>query len=521
MRITYIGHAGLFIETAAGSILCDPWFNPAFFASWFPFPSNETIDIGRIARPDYLYISHEHRDHLDHRFLRDNVDKRVRVLLPDYPIQSLERELRDIGFTSFVRTKNMQPMDLGGLRIAIAALVSPSDGPEGDSGLFVDDGAHRIFNQNDSRPADMAALLQLGPFDAHFLQFSGAIWYPMVYRLSAQLKANLGRRKRANQQARALDFIGQLNAAHIFPTAGPPCFLDDDLFHLNDFENDPTNIFCDQTVFLDYMKDHGIDRGHLVIPGTSILLDGTECRVTHPIADADVAAIFEDKRSYLEAYRERRRPRIEAERAGWPEGSPDLVQMVAARLEPLLAIADLTSAGVNGRILVHCKVASIVIDFLTRRVYAWRGEACAYRFWVAPGLLEHCVRYENDWVNSLFLSCRFEAERDGPYNEYVYNFFKCLTPERLQYAEGYYAEESNADELLMMGDYLIQRRCPHLKADLARFGRLENGILTCSMHGWQFDIETGECLTSAERRLYTRRVTAEPESAAAAKDGGA
>lgn len=505
MRITHLGHAGLFIETVAGSILCDPWFNPAFFASWFPFPSNEELDIGRIASPDYLYVSHEHRDHLDHRFLRDNVHKCARVLLPDYPVQSLERELRDIGFTDFVRTQNLVPMELNGLRIAIAALVSPSDGPEGDSGLFVDDGSHRIFNQNDSRPTDIAALQELGPFDAHFLQFSGAIWYPMAYRLTPELKANEGRRKRANQQARALDFVRQLDATHVFPCAGPPCFLDDGVFHLNDFDNDPANIFCDQTVFLDYMREHGLERGRMVIPGTVIELEDA-CTVHHPIPDAELRAIFTDKRAYLEAYRERKRPVIEAERAVWPQGSIDLITSLAARIEPLLSIADHTCAGINARVLIICSTARIVIDFIARRVYSWTDEPCAYRFWIDPRLLEHCILFESDWVNSLFLSCRFEAERDGPYNEYVYNFFKCLTLERLQYAEGYYAEESDADELLVMGDHLIQRRCPHLKADLARFGRLEDGILTCSMHGWQFDIDTGNCLTSTDRRLYTRRI---------------
>ncbi|MGH9071307.1 MAG: MBL fold metallo-hydrolase, partial [Acidimicrobiales bacterium] len=75
MKVTYLGHAGLFIETSHGSILCDPWFNPAFFASWFPFPSNEHIAPEVIAHPDYLYVSHLHRDHFDREFLRENVSR--------------------------------------------------------------------------------------------------------------------------------------------------------------------------------------------------------------------------------------------------------------------------------------------------------------------------------------------------------------------------------------------------------------------------------------------------------------
>ena len=44
MRITGTGHASMRIETPAGSILCDPWVNPAYFASWFPFPDNSQLD---------------------------------------------------------------------------------------------------------------------------------------------------------------------------------------------------------------------------------------------------------------------------------------------------------------------------------------------------------------------------------------------------------------------------------------------------------------------------------------------
>ncbi|HST88877.1 MAG TPA: MBL fold metallo-hydrolase, partial [Ktedonobacterales bacterium] len=104
MKITFVGHAGLFIETRHGSILTDPWFNPAFFASWFPFPSNEGIDPALIANPDYLFVSHVHHDHFDAAFLRDHVSKATTVLLPDFPINTLERELRALGFSNFIYT---------------------------------------------------------------------------------------------------------------------------------------------------------------------------------------------------------------------------------------------------------------------------------------------------------------------------------------------------------------------------------------------------------------------------------
>ncbi len=515
MEITFLGQAGIYIETRHGSILCDPWFNPAYFASWFPFPSNEKVDRAKLTNPTYLYVSHLHHDHYDPQFLREYVSKDTTVLLPDYPIDLLERDLRNQGFTKFIRTKNGQTMEVDGLRLMIMAMTAPIDGPLGDSGLMVDDGETRIFDQNDSRPMDLDLLNSHGPYDAHFVQFSGAIWYPMVYQFPEKMLQALGRKKRENEMSRALRYIQEINASFVVPSAGPPCFLDDHLFEFNDFDRNPENTFPDQQCFIEYMREHGMNNGRLMIPGTVATIGKGSFTTRHPFSEEEVAAIFTDKRTYLEAYRERQMPYIQAQKASWPRGQVDILASLKEWFEPLLEQADMTAVGVNGRVLIDCDVQQIVLDFHTRKVYAWRqDEEWDYRFHIDHALLEYCIiNHEEDWINQIFLSCRFEAQRKGAYNEYIYNFFKCLTPERLQYAEGYYAEKSSDKQLWESHGYRIQRRCPHLKADLARFAKFENGVMTCTMHGWQFDLETGRCLTSEGHPLYTQAVSEpEPES---------
>lgn len=505
--ITFLGQAGLFIETKYGSILCDPWFNPAYFASWFPFPSNEDVDIDRISRPDYLYISHLHHDHYDPQFLRDHVSKEATVLLPDYPLDHLEQALRHLGFTRFLRTTNATVVQVEGLRFMIMALSAPTDGPIGDSALMVDDGEVRIFNQNDARPVDMDLLTSFGPFDALFIQFSGAIWYPMVYRIPPAVMENLGRKKRENEMARALEYVKQIDASFVVPSAGPPCFLDDELYHLNDFDRDAANIFPDQAVFLELMQAHELHNGRLMIPGSVMSITTGVCDIRHPLPEAEVHAIFHDKHAYLDTYKARKQPLIDAVKATWPYHQLDILPTLQAWFEPLLRQADLTAAAVNGLVLLDLADVKIVLDFHTRRVYGWHEEDCDYTFFIDRRLVEFCIlHHEEDWVNELFLSCRFSARRKGGFNEHVYNFFKCLSPERLQYLEGYLAEHTSVKELWECGDYLVQRRCPHLKADLTRFGRVEDGVLTCRMHGWQFDLTTGQCLTATDRTIYVRTI---------------
>jgi UDP-MurNAc hydroxylase len=505
VRITFLGHAGLYIETHAGSVLCDPWFNPAYFASWFPFPSNEDLDRSAIGHPDYLFISHLHHDHFDPEFLRAHVSKETTVILPDYPLDLLERALRGVGFNKFLKTKNYQPIEDGGLRFITSASVAPTDGPLGDCGLVVDDSETRIYDQNDSRPVDLDRLVGLGPYDVHFLQFSGAIWFPMVYQFPGKMKETLGHKKRANEMERALRYTQEVGATFVVPHAGPPCFLDDDLFYLNDFDRDPVNTFPDQTVFLEYLRDHGRENGRLMIPGSVATLTETACEVTHPLPEDQVAAIFGDKRAYLEAYQARQRPRIQAIKASWPRGQVEILPALKEWLEPLMETADILSVGINGLVVLDCGEQKVTLDFHRRQVYAYEGQEWDYYFRVDPALVEsEIVRHQEDWINDLFLSCRFEAERKGAYNEYVYTFFKCLTTERQQYAEGYYADQSSDQQFFESHGYRIQRRCPHLKGDLARFGHIEDGILTCMLHGWQFELATGRCLTSDDRRLHAK-----------------
>ncbi|HLY31504.1 MAG TPA: Rieske 2Fe-2S domain-containing protein, partial [Ktedonobacterales bacterium] len=469
---------------------------------------------------------HLHHDHFDPQFLREHVSKDTTVLLPDYPLNLLERALRDLGFTRFLYTKNGQAHEIDGLRVMIMAAVAPTDGPLGDSGLMVDDGEVRIFDQNDSRPVDLDHLATFGPFDAHFLQFSGAIWYPMVYHYPEKMLLALGRKKRENELARALRYAQQVGASFIVPSAGPPCFLDDPLFNFNDFDRDPTNTFPDQTVFIEMLQEHGMDNGRLMIPGSVATLTKTACNVAHPFSDDEVSAIFTNKRAYLEAYKARQQPEIDRQKASWPRGQVEILPALTEWFQPIMEQADLIAGGINGLILLQCgdgdEAENVILDFHQRQVRAWADEEWDYRFHFDRALIEYCIIHHlEDWVNNVFLSCRFEAERRGAYNDYIYNFFKCLTPERIQYAEGYYSQQSKVDQFWEAEGYRIQRRCPHLKADLTRFARIEDGVLTCTMHGWQFELATGRCLTSDDRHLYAQPLTKADKSANEHDAGGA
>ncbi len=508
MRATSIGHAGILIETEAGSILCDPWFVPAFFGSWFVFPRNDQLDadlLRRIESADFLYLSHLHGDHQDVPWLREHLRRDIPILLPGFPSREQERSVADLGFTEFVHTVDGEELEVApGLTIAIHIETSLADGPGGDSALVVFDGTSRLVDQNDCRTGGVEALAGHGPVDLHWLQYSGAIWYPMVYDIDEEEKRRLCRAKVESQLARAMRYVHAIDARAVVPSAGPPAFLDDDLFHLNVIEGDEPSIFPDQRSFLSRLR--AVERlGILVIPGTTIEVTPDDLRIEHPLPEAQVAAIFDEKEAYLRRYQADWRPWLEEIESGWHPPRTDLIATLKQWWEPLMRMAPTMCAAIGASCVLRAGDLDVLLDFPNAEVRRAARDPHAFRYDVPRGLVEIAVADRTvDWSNSVFLSCRWTAWRDGPFNPNLANFFKSLSVERMRRAEieavHPRAATTEPEAEIGLGDYVVQRRCPHRRADLLVFGEIEAGAdgeeLVCTMHGWRFDCRTGRCRTA-------------------------
>ena len=512
MRATSLGHAGILIRCRQASIVCDPWFVPAFLGSWFPFPRNDHLDdeiMAVVRKPDYLYISHLHGDHFDETFLAEQVDKSTRVLLPDFPTDELRRRLTRLGFSNFIVTKDAEELDLGdGLRVAIHIESSVTDGPGGDSAIVVSDGVSRLVNQNDCRTHDPSALAAHGPVDQHWMQFSGAIWYPMVYEEPESVRRDAARSKVESQFSRAENFVRAVDARVVVPSAGPPCFLDESLFGFNMINGDEISIFPDQTAFIDRLQRAGRTAARN-IPGTTISTANGSVHIVHP-SGCDVDEPFRDKRTYLRRYQEDWAEWLEHEKASWPKKSAAFQPRLAAWWQPLLQQAPMLRKGVGAACLIRSGEEHVLVDFVAGIVRVHAGEPYQFRFDIAPELLEKVIDEKAvDWSNSLFLSCRFVAWREGAFNEYLYNFLKSLSVQRIERAEAEarrrLGEPTTPSEEITIGDFTLERYCPHRKADLSVFGVLEDDEIVCTLHGWRFRTSDGRCMTADDRQLQIRR----------------
>ena len=41
--------------------------------------------------------------------------------------------------------------------------------------------------------------------------------------------------------------------------------------------------------------------------------------------------------------------------------------------------------------------------------------------------------------------------------------------------------------------YALDNACPHMGTPLGE-GEIEDGVVTCPLHGWQFEVKTGSCI---------------------------
>jgi UDP-MurNAc hydroxylase len=232
------------------------------------------------------------------------------------------------------------------------------------------------------------------------------------------------------------------------------------------------------------------------------------------MSDAELTAIFEDKQRYLRRYQADWGPWLADLKASWNRPASDLLTTLKDWWEPLLRMAPTLCQAVGASCLFRAGQLELVIDFPNAEVRAYAGEPYAFRFELARELVETVVAERAvDWSNSLFLSARFRAWRAGDFNEYLYNFFKSLSVERMRRTEAEavrkLAPPTETEPDIEIGGYTVQRRCPHRNADLTVFGEIDAGAngdeLVCTLHGWRFDCATGRCLTAEDRPIRIGR----------------
>ena len=482
MKVTYIGHAGLYIETEDCNILCDPWVhsNPAFFNSWYVYPENNLIDWEYLKkRTTHLYVSHVHRDHFDEKFLSGlfNVNKSVQVILPDYKYADLKERFCKIGAQHF----NISTLEVGGTRI-YTYVCETFDREREDSALLVSDVDMNFLNVNDSKilPKHKKHIFKnYGHIHMMACQASGASYYPNSYNYTDEEKLEKCDLHRSRVIDRFLKLKDDLKVDKAVITAGPPIILDKGMTHLN-FFGDNASVFHDPWEVEEFNEDDSIYR---VVPGVRFTYDSI----------MDYPNVINKKTYIEENLKENVYDKVVSE--------IDYMESKKLFMEVMTKILS-DSTWLKQHIVE--KLYLQVSGYDTFRFDFKRGvireeriiRKGIYYIITMPSLVfvELIRNNITDWEEA-FLSMRCQLERSfDKYNPLIVGFFRNLNVDRLNLIRDTIEQIISSDEMFEVNGCKVQRYCPHQHYDLKYHGVVsEDGkSITCLGHGWKWSLDSGE-----------------------------
>lgn len=515
--LTFLGHAGLELRATNFRLLADPWFarTGAFLGSWHQFPRNDHLDTPELFDVDWVAISHEHLDHLDASVLAKLGD-RTRVLVPRYPTPAVVQRLRAAGCRQIIEIGPWEPFPLDAYGSWITAIPERSPMCNDAAFLVVADG-RAVLDCNDARltaaQARRARHLAGGRLDVMAVQASGASWHPICYAYPRQVRAGIETDKRIGKFRSVLRLVRATGPELAVPFAGPPCFLDPELAHLNASLRAP-GIFPDAEQARDWLAEHlPAQRWAAFRPGDSIDLD------TGEVTPDPVSAAFsygDGIEDYLDRYAADRREAIATVHAAAGEPGPDLAELFVAHFSRLGTLSPyfLTKIGMTVRFEVtgayggtwdvHMDSSGLRVDLT--------GSASApeYTFTVAGRWLMAVLRGDIAWED-LLLSFRLTARRDpDEYNDYLIGLLKHANEPALRAVEEYETGRRD-DERIIVHDgadaYEIGRYCPHAGEDLSVGAVIAGGVLQCLGHNFAFDLRDGHCLNARCEPLFSKLIS--------------
>ena len=507
MRITYLGHAGFVVETNDSIVIMDPWLSPtgAFDAAWFQLPRNHHLaplvyeKLRDPRRSIFLYISHEHRDHFDVDFLSTLPTRNFTLLVPEFGRAALmehfsKYECRE---TIFFHHRQIISIPGGSLKLYV-----DDSSANRDSAILVKSDNSAFLNMNDCKLFDTLheVVHEDGPITVFACQFTGATWHPTCYDYAADKYEAVSTRKMMTKFELVARAIELLQPNVYIPSAGPVCFLDPMLFHLN---TQPINIFPRARKFVDYLKQRLPDTSTRVpemMPGDVLDAESfgiTACggeRFVEEKADIYIAEYANSYKAYFEQ-------RVKSHRCVDAQETLEGLRLELNRKLEQLTLADRITVPLYFR-LDGSDNQMLRVDFQRRAIdYAPMNSDDRYYEVTAPTWqIAKVLARELTWEEfSLTFRARLKREPDV-YDPVLHAFLIMEIADIGRYCDNLLQIESQEQRIVVEANgrrFSVRRFCPHQGGDLS-CGWIDRGrFLTCPRHRWQFDLlQGGACTTN-------------------------
>ncbi len=502
MLITYLGHAGFCVETSRSIIIMDPWLSPqgAFDSAWFQYPCNHHLaalvqeKLQDHTRQKYIYISHEHKDHFDMAFLNSLISRDFTLVIPHYRRPALREMLGAYQCNGMITCKDRQvvPLEDGFLQLYL-----DDSELDRDSTILVKADGYCFLNMNDCKLHDRLPQIkqEQGAIDVFAAQFSGATWHPTCYEYPRELYQKISKKKMISKFEATAKAIEATTPKMYLPSAGPCCFLDPMLAHLN-FE--PVNIFPHAPKVLDYLEKR-LKRSHPVyapeiMPGD--VIDVATCDYAYKTPER---VSEENAEAYIKAYQARYESLFNQRRYNPGNGHLDEVfQRLQLELENKLSTFTL-SERIDRRLYFrfHEREDKMLrVDFKERQVEPASGVmeenfyAISAPSWEVERVLDKKITWED-----FSLTFRMRLSREPDVYQTLIQGFLIMEPEDLNHFCARLLDlEAHRERIIVEAGgcrYSVNRICPHQGGDLSEGWIEEDRYLVCARHRWRYDLWNG------------------------------
>ncbi len=187
MKIEYISHACLLIETEDIKIVTDPWFGePTYCEKWYVFPKPARTDF--IAETDAVLISHGHEDHLNEATLK-LFPKTARVFYPYSFFGGAKEYIESLGFETVKEAVTFKKYRVSE-KTSVTYLINSHD-----SIMIIESGGEVLVNANDALHSYPKKVIDFyvkainekwQNIDYLFCGFGGASYFPNTMHLEGK-----------------------------------------------------------------------------------------------------------------------------------------------------------------------------------------------------------------------------------------------------------------------------------------------------------------------------------------------
>ncbi len=256
MRIEYICHACLFIETEDARIATDPWWAAsAYCDKWWVFP--KPVNTGFADKVDTILISHGHEDHLNEPTL-SLFPKDAKVFYPYSFFGGAKEYIESMGFSDVKECITFKKYRISD-RTEVTFIINSHD-----SIMVIESGGKVVINANDALHSSpekvidfyLQEIKQRWPkVDVLFCGFGGASYFPNTMHLPGKddYETSLTR-----EQLFAHNFcrvVQGLRPAVAVPFAADFCLIDDDQRWVNEAR-------FPRAKMADYYREHFAEDGY-------------------------------------------------------------------------------------------------------------------------------------------------------------------------------------------------------------------------------------------------------------------